>query len=193
MDDRLTEQDRHHLDLARNRAIGMSRMLEDLLIYARSGVEGMAVETVDVRELALECFDELPDRKDFELTVEDKETLVPVYKSPLKTILSNLFSNVIHHHDRNGGEIRLTVRSDAHQLRLDVGDDGPGIPKALQGKIFRLFHRLKADSKNGNSGAGLAIVKRLIESQDGSIEVVSNAPEERGTIFRMRLPLPSEA
>ena len=70
-----------------------------------------------------------------------------------------------------------------------VVDEGPGIPRAEQEKIFQRFYqvdRSRSKTRPG-TGLGLAIVKHLVQIHGGRIEVESEAG--RGSTFRVRLPL----
>ena len=73
------------------------------------------------------------------------------------------------------------------QLRIDVADEGPGIPAELLHRIFEPFFTTKAKG----TGLGLAVVKRILEEHRGEVAVES-APG-RGTTFTFRLPLDAAA
>lgn len=73
-------------------------------------------------------------------------------------------------------------RSDAITVRIRVSDDGPGIPAGVRARLFQLF----ASEKNGGTGLGLYITKRIIDDHGGSIEVEPR--EGRGTTFTVLLP-----
>jgi len=68
-----------------------------------------------------------------------------------------------------------------------VADDGPGIPKIAQERIFRIFQTLATNARGESSGIGLAVSKRLVEAHGGRIEVQANE-WQRGTAFRFWWP-----
>jgi PAS domain S-box-containing protein len=107
-------------------------------------------------------------------------------RTPLEVVLRNLIGNAVKHHDRDRGLIRVTAVADGSFCRLDVADDGPGVPPAAHDRIFRLFQTLSDDDPH-RSGIGLALVKRLVGSNGGRIEVLS-APDTRGTTFQVWWP-----
>ncbi|RYZ38502.1 MAG: GAF domain-containing protein [Myxococcaceae bacterium] len=86
-----------------------------------------------------------------------------------------------------GGEVQVKARREAHggreQLRIDVMDQGPGIPAELLHRVFEPFFTTKAQG----TGMGLAVVKRILEDHRGEIAVES--VPGRGTTFIFRLPL----
>ncbi len=82
----------------------------------------------------------------------------------------------------SGGTIRLrSARADRH-LRLEVEDDGPGIPEEIQETLFEPF--VTRDKFEG-TGLGLAIVKNFAENQGGRVAFRSSA---KGTTFVIELP-----
>lgn len=100
----------------------------------------------------------------------------------LRRILGNLLSNALAHTLR-GGTITCTARGEDGAVRIEVGDDGEGIPAALLPRVFDRF--VKGPGSTG-SGLGLAIVRDLVEAHGGTVTV--DSAEGRGTTFRITLP-----
>jgi K+-sensing histidine kinase KdpD len=92
-----------------------------------------------------------------------------------------------------GTTIRIAAAAeDAHQVRLSVSDEGPGIPPELREQVFQKFFRIPGrealDPRRAGIGLGLPIARRLVESQAGKIWI--DAPESgRGTRFVLTLPI----
>ena len=87
-----------------------------------------------------------------------------------------------------GGEINLDARAVDHGVEIVVADTGVGIPPEALSLIFDRFHRVdkgRARSQGG-SGLGLALVRDLVEANEGSINVASEP--EAGTVFTVHLP-----
>ena len=78
--------------------------------------------------------------------------------------------------------VTVTLRLAANEVLIDVADNGPGIPIAIQGKLFEPF---STHGKRGGNGLGLAIVKQIAEAHGGSLSVQSSPA---GATFTMRLP-----
>lgn len=106
--------------------------------------------------------------------------------TPLETVLRNLIANAIKHHDRDHGTIRIASAADNHFCHLMVTDDGPGIPKPAQERIFKLFQTLTS-AERGGTGIGLAVSRRLAEAHGGRLDVTSD-PERRSTTFHVWWP-----
>lgn len=132
-------------------------------------------------EKGLELKLDLPDSVD-ELVVGD-----PIR---LNQILLNLLTNAIKYTDK--GNVELLVRKEAEdgrhlRLLFEVKDTGEGIDANKLDSIFEMFVQVSGDIRKsqGGTGVGLAIVKQLVELQNGDIEVVSD--KEKGSVFTVRL------
>jgi PAS domain S-box-containing protein len=89
---------------------------------------------------------------------------------------------------RSHGSVGACANRDGlESVTLSVADTGPGIDPARIGRIFDLFYT----SKPSSTGIGLAIARRLVEAQGGTIEVTSEV--ERGAVFTVRLPVRRQA
>jgi signal transduction histidine kinase len=88
----------------------------------------------------------------------------------LGRVVRNLVENA-RRHVGAGGTIRVSSTVAAGRLRVDVDDDGPGIPPAERERVFDRFHRSDAGRARsaGGSGLGLAIARGIIEAHGGSI------------------------
>jgi PAS domain S-box-containing protein len=104
-----------------------------------------------------------------------------------KQALMNLAGNAIKF-TPDGGRIELAARQVGDQVRVEVRDNGPGIPPEQQQRIFEAFFRLaQTDSATEGTGLGLAITARLVELHGSKLEIESQPGE--GTCFYFALPL----
>jgi two-component system phosphate regulon sensor histidine kinase PhoR len=105
----------------------------------------------------------------------------------VEQILTNLLDNAAKY-THAGGHIEVRIEPEPEHIRLEVRDDGIGIPKEDLPRIFERFYRVeKARSRDlGGTGLGLAIVKHLIQSMGGEIYVESELG--RGSSFSILLP-----
>ncbi|MFG2222982.1 ATP-binding protein [Streptomyces sp. NPDC048644] len=106
----------------------------------------------------------------------------------LRQVLLNLATNAIKY-NRPGGRVVLSAEHRADGLLdLVVTDDGPGIPKHLQHRLFVPFDRLGAErTKNPGSGLGLHVTKGLVDGMGGQLAIESGATGG-GTVARVTLP-----
>ncbi|QOV92016.1 sensor histidine kinase [Humisphaera borealis] len=115
----------------------------------------------------------------------------------IEQVLLNLLINARHAlmgHSRNGAITIKAAAIDEDELKIQVIDNGPGIPEKLQSKIFEPFFTTKGTAKRGEakgSGLGLAICREIVAQHKGRIEVESSPG--KGTTFNLWLPAAAPA
>jgi signal transduction histidine kinase len=103
----------------------------------------------------------------------------------LRQVLGNLIDNAVKY-SPEGGEVKVTASNVNGSVRISVRDDGPGIPREQQARIFEKFGRVEipGSSKPG-TGLGLFIARSIAEAHGGALDVSSGSP---GTTFTLTLP-----
>ncbi len=175
-----------HLDRMHERIHRMENLIEDLLVYARAGKRAGKYERIEVAALVDDLVSLEPPPPTMAIVTDLQAQPFDGARTPLATVLRNLYSNAIKHHDTGQGQLQLRSRDEGEYVVISVQDDGPGIPEAVQGRAFRLFQTLTASERKG-SGLGLAVTKRLVEVHGGHIDLVSR-DGQRGTTFVVRWP-----
>ena len=139
---------------------------------------------------AYTAFSSLADEKDIQLIFNIDQNLPRVNLDPdrLNQILGNLLSNAINILG-NSGEIHISASTEQDKLQILVWDNGPGIEDDDILYIFDRFYRAdkSRDTRDGSSGLGLAITRKLVEGMDGSISV--NSELGIGTTFQLEFPI----
>jgi signal transduction histidine kinase len=167
----------------------MSQMMMDLLEYARIGRVQEAVATVDTRELVEAIFVTLRPTTTLRLEITGAWPTFDTVGAPLDLVLRNLAENAVKHHDLADGRVVLQADTVGRFVEFRIQDDGRGIPEEWHAAIFEPFRKVDDAHHPESSGIGLALVKKTVTVLGGSIEVVSAAPEIRGTTFVVRWPL----
>ena len=176
----------------------MTRMLDDLLLLARSDSASLPLEpeTVAVAPFleGLAARAEILVRErgaSFRaaLTVEGQIRIDPARIEQAVLILAD---NAAKYSPR-GESVTLSSVVRGGRLWIEVSDRGPGIPEAELPRIFERFYRVDKTRtwKQGGTGLGLSIAKTIVEAHEGHIEVVSRVGE--GTRMSLQLPLSAEA
>jgi two-component system sensor histidine kinase KdpD len=103
----------------------------------------------------------------------------------IEQVLVNLLENAAQYTPA-GSHVELAVVPRREELEFSVCDDGPGLPRGQEKKIFEKFHRGAPETAPGGAGLGLAICKAIVEAHGGEIEA-ENIPAG-GAMFRFALP-----
>lgn len=119
---------------------------------------------------------------------EEEEIYVNCDSCLIERIILNLLSNSVKY-GVEGGLIEVILSKEKGNLVLKVRDNGIGIPKEMQEKVFERFQRVDNGTTRSNegSGIGLSIVKSLVEIQGGKITIESG--EDFGTEFCIKFPI----
>lgn len=179
-----------HLTDLQQQARRMSRMLSDLLTYATIGRSEDALVVTDTKALAETIIASLPRPRTFTVDLRGDWPVLETAAAALDVVLRNLLDNAIKHHDRQDGAVILTAAATPTGAQFTVSDDGPGIPVRYHEVIFQPFRRLdsQAPAPTSGSGIGLSLVRKTAETVGGSLTLVSDPDQRRGTVFRLIWP-----
>src|SRR5260370_33464353 len=167
------------------------RLAEDLVDVARHGEGKLHIkrEPTDVAAAVRDVvhqFEELTSNSGCKISVDAPEMLTAeVDPIRFEQMLENLLSNAIKYGRDFSIQVRLRAGTD--QMRLEVVDEGVGIPPADRERIFERFERAVSERAYGGLGLGLFLVKQIVQAHGGSV-CVEDAPK-RGSNFIVDLPL----
>jgi len=184
----LTGDTRTHMDLLKSRVRRLESLLDDLLAYSRAGRTGTTLEIVDTRQLVSELVELVMPPEGFDVIVNDTLPTIRAMKSPMMQIFQNLISNAIKHHDHPAtGHIWVDSEASSTFFEFIVSDDGPGVLPQYRERVFGMFQTLKPRDEVEGSGMGLAIVRKLAESQGGKAWLTDRA-DGRGLSVHVTWP-----
>ena len=123
----------------------------------------------------------------FTITLDSTMPKFMTVSVPLETVLRNLIGNAIKHHNRPDGHIHIGAQEKAGLIEFMVRDDGPGIAPQYHDRIFELFQTLRPRDQVEGSGMGLAVVKKIVESRNGTLRLESE--EGKGATFWFTWPI----
>jgi signal transduction histidine kinase len=151
----------------------------------------LKLQPVKVRKLIDDSIEAIRDRAvrarvSFEITVANDAAAIIADGPRITQVLTNLMSNAIGF-SVAGEAIKVAATREDGMLVLTVADNGVGIPKDQQARVFDRFESRSLGSRHRGAGLGLAIVKSLVELHGGSLALES-APGQ-GTRAIVRLPL----
>jgi len=192
----LDEQGRHYLDAISEAGRRMGAQIDGLLSFLRLRHAGMALAVVDlgvlVREVAAEVTPETRDRA-IEWRIGQLPSVTcdrPMLRLALRALLSNAvkFTRSCARAEIEVGSVSPTAEGD-HVIF--VRDNGVGFDMKYADKLFRVFHRLHHAQEFQGAGAGLAIVRRVVERHEG--RTWAEGTPGKGATFFLSLPLRQHA
>jgi PAS domain S-box-containing protein len=171
--------------------VNMSELLDDTLELSRIGRVANPPDDIpfgDIVQEALNLSEEMIRLRGVKVSVSDDLPVVHVDRQRLVEVLVNLIENSIKYMGKEAQpRIYLGYRKDENETVFFVRDNGIGIDPSQHDKVFELFYRLDADIKG--TGAGLTIVKRIIDAHGGRIWIESETGQ--GCTVCFTLPLGS--
>lgn len=184
----LDESARQYIDSIQRLAERLSTLIDRLLAYSRLGSTELAKETVDVDEVVDAVEEDLSSLWAEGVELRRTGRLGTVYGDATRIgeVFQNLISNAVKYNDKPSKWVEIGCdRSGDHPV-FYVRDNGIGIQLHHQDSVFRIFKRLHEQNKyGGGTGAGLTIVKKIVERHGGHIWLES-VPGE-GTVFYFTL------
>lgn len=179
-----------YIEYAVDGADRMRSMINALLEYSRVHTRGGEFERVDSGALMAHTL------QDLTFAIEDADAEVVVGDLPSVKAdpdqLGQVFLNLVENALEYGGEgptVEVWAESDDERHVFHVADDGPGIETSHQDDLFEIFTQ-GGRGREGGTGIGLAVCRRIVERHGGDIQVDSAAGE--GATFTFTLPARTE-
>jgi NtrC-family two-component system sensor histidine kinase KinB len=190
---KLNDQERELLGVCHEEVNRLKALVNDLLDLSKieAGKLELSLEPVAPGFLSQQAgamIKSQAEAKGITLTLAVPEDLPEVLADANKIIwvLVNLLANAVRY-TPVGGHIRLGGELLGDKVHLKVQDDGPGVPREMQSRIFDKFVRLDQGEATSGSGLGLAISKEIIRAHRGVIWLESEPGQ--GSTFTFTLPL----
>ena len=190
------ERKNRFLKIINEESMGLSALINDLLDLSRieSG-KGFKITKapIDIGSIIREnvdIFQAQTDKHTFKTNLSHDLVKIEADKDKINQVMENLISNAVKF-SPEGGEITVSIKETKDELKVNVSDNGIGIPEKDLSHIFEKFYRAENASSEaiGGTGLGLAIVKYILESHGGKISVESKIG--KGSIFSFVLPVRS--
>lgn len=181
------------LELLHNNSVALQRMLDNMLKFSawRADPGSVYRETFRIREVVeavAHGFRASLLSRNLKIRMDCPEDLVVnMDREKCRVILDNLVSNAVKFSPEDG-DIDISAAGDRHAVRIDVADQGPGVPPQERQRIFELFYLgdPPAGRRSRGTGVGLALVRAYVEAHGGRVSVESN--QDMGARFRVAIP-----
>jgi PAS domain S-box-containing protein len=187
--EKIDEEGRGYLTAVVHSTSRMKSLIDDLLTLSRLGRLVAAPRLVSVKAILADVL------HDFEFTLREKNAVVSVPDglpevtydgTQLGMVFRNLISNAIKFNPGPEPRVQVGMKEEDNEFVFSVADNGIGIEKQHFDKIFIIFQRLHRSEEYQGTGAGLTIVKRIVERHHGRIWVESEVGE--GATFYFTVP-----
>ena len=191
-------ENRQNLEVIERQTKASRKIVADLLKYSRQS--GSARESVNLNEIvddAVALTGHSLNLSHIKVLLHQTKDLPSIVGDPekLRQVIVNLINNAHHPMEgQGGGELLLRTGHDplAAKVRIEVQDNGHGIPETIKSKIFDPFFTTKPVGKG--TGLGLSVSYGIIQEHGGTIEIESPIPGSennrlQGTLFRLIFPV----
>jgi len=197
----MNENQSHFLNIIKNNTERLNILVNDLLDVSRieSGRVTLSPQALDLREVAEDVIEDVlrrsqEENKPMALSLDAPKKLPPVYGDleRVRQIMSNIVFNAYHYTPENGTiTVHIHTPNGDKQVQVDVEDNGVGIAREDQERIFERFYRGEHPLvlATPGTGLGLSIVKQIVEMHKGRIWMESSGIPGEGSTFSFTLPV----
>ena len=183
------EDERMRLDAILRLTRRMDGLIDSLLNYSRLGKTQLTLQVTDLSQVVREALDSLHLRvEEGKVDIIVKPGFPVLLCDPIRIheVFTNLIANVVKYNDNDHKQVEVGAVKGSEWV-FYVKDNGIGIPPEFHDSIFGIFKRLHGrEAYEGGAGAGLAIVKKVIDLHGGRVWVESVAGQ--GSVFSFTLP-----
>ncbi|MBA3680380.1 MAG: CHASE3 domain-containing protein [Bacteroidetes bacterium] len=178
----ITPEINQNLILIKGRTLRLENMINGLLEYARIEKTRKGIEMVNT-DLMLKDLKELLIPSKFSLIIKNPLPIIHAEKLHIEQVFANLISNAVKYNNNEHPEIIIDYNDEGKYHQFSVFDNGPGIDKEYFGKIFEIFQTLQERDAFESTGVGLAIIKKIIDDNKGTINVESELGKGARFVF----------
>jgi len=188
--DVINTEGKEFLDMMTGATTRMKGLIDDLLLLSRVSRPLESFKPVAIKKI----IEDIKAEMEFTIRKRGVNILIPEHlpyvvgnETHLKIVLRNLIGNAIKFNDKPAPTVEIGFQNAENNYYLfSVKDNGIGIDKEFHEKIFVIFQRLHPREQYEGTGAGLAIVKKIVEMHKGTIWVESHMG--KGSTFFFKLP-----
>ena len=180
MNDGRAEQGKSHLQLLMDQVAQMDLLVDGILKYSLGIEKKTVTELLDLNHVV----DGLIRANSSDTVIIDKDSSLPrvlVDRTQMLQVFQNLVQNAIKYNDKPLVYINIGVVDEVDRFKFYVQDNGMGIAADHYERIFKLFQKLDANTRQDSSGIGLAVVQKIVGKNGG--EIWLERKEGEGTTF----------
>ncbi len=179
-----------YMNMVKNAVNRMHVLIESILTFASVGKSSLKKEKINLSQLIHQNLLDLNQILKEQGTVVTVSELPIIFgdRSQISMLFQNLISNGIKFNTSENPYLKIYPNNNIglNAIQIIVEDNGIGINKEYQKRIFELFKRLHSNEKFEGTGIGLAVCKKIVELHDGTLDIDSE--EGKGSKFIITLP-----
>lgn len=184
--DKLDDTGKEYLSLLKSRVVRLESLIDAVLTYSRAGKVDKESELVDFNILVKDVIDMVAPPANVHIKMDNELPKLESVKIPMIQVFTNLIGNAIKHNDKKEIKINIGCEDKNDEWWFYVKDNGPGIDQEFHEKVFKIFQTLKTKDEANNTGIGLSVVKKIIDSIGGRIWIESKHGEGASFIFALK-------
>lgn len=187
----------NYLNIIHNNTIYINNLIDDLFLFSKLDMQKLDFnfEIIKIRPFMndlMEEFDFVLKEKNIKFKFEDKlleELEVNIDGKRIYQVIRNVIGNAIKYGRQEDSTIEVELSNNNESIRIEIKDNGPGIPEDKLSNIFNRFYRIDTERTKDfmSTGLGLAIAKEMVEAHRGKI--YASSIMEKGSTFTIELPI----
>jgi len=182
--DTASPKQKEYLSYIKGGSEKLNVIVEDVLDYSKISNHNVEeFQPIDFNEVIVEIKEMIADsidKRKGDVYIENVLPIVKGRKTLFLLLFKNLIENGLKYNESENPKIEIYSEQEGDEIKLVVSDNGIGIDSKYQKSIFDMFSRLHAESKYEGSGLGLAVCKKIMDSLNGRIELMSQLGKGSG-------------
>ena len=183
-DKEFSEQTSQYLNMIESKVEKMDHLIHGILTYSKVNTEEVTDEKISIQEVVENCINIIHIPENITIQIESLLPVIQADKFRMQQLFQNIISNAVNYIDKPEGLVTIACIEKANSYVFSIADNGPGIAKENQEKIFKIFQSFTQHEQS--TGIGLSIVKRIVDNYGGKIWIESEL--KKGTTFFIKLP-----
>jgi light-regulated signal transduction histidine kinase (bacteriophytochrome) len=164
----------------------MEAIINSLLKYAKAGKTRENQSKISSKQVVYEVLENTEIPNNIAILIDESLPIVTANDKDLSEIFHVFITNAINHNINKKPVLNITYKKVGSKIEFCIADNGPGIALENHEKIFTIFQTIKGRNDIENTGAGLAIGKKIIEDYGGRIWIESS--QGKGSKFYFNWP-----
>ncbi|WP_298147707.1 PAS domain S-box protein [Flavobacterium sp.] len=182
-DKEFSKQTLQYLKMMENKVEKMDHLIEGILTYAKIDKADVAIEKINTSEIIQNIINIIHIPAHISISIKSDLPVIKADRFRIQQLFQNIISNAVNYIDKPQGFIEIECQTLPKYHLFSIRDNGQGIAKKNQEKIFKIFQSLGSSDKS--TGLGLSIVKKIIDLYDGEIWIDSQVG--LGSTFYIKL------